>query len=371
MIDNQILIETIEKFLKGELNETELNEFNSLRQSNAEIDQLFVENSYFLEQLEKYSDTKKLSITIQETVADLKSKGFIKDTPISTQGQIIYMWNRYKKTIAVAASIAIVVSLLSSSIISIFTNNKETNLKPLVEKLIEQDVKYKKLERQITQIKNKDNRPVKTRVESKFRATGFMIDVNNNLIVTNAHVLTEATHKLIIENNNGDQFAAIAVYHNAENDIAILKIIDSDFEKLSPVPYSVKKSTADLGDEIFTLGFPKQEIVYGQGYISAQNGYQMDSSFYQLNTQVNEGNSGSPVINKNGELVGVISSKEEKVEGVVFAIKSSEIIDAINELKSIDEFKNSKITTNPCLRKSDRVSQIKKIKEYIFMIKGN
>ena len=40
------------------------------------------------------------------------------------------MWNRYKKTIAVAASIAIVVSLLSSSIISIFTNNKETNLKP-------------------------------------------------------------------------------------------------------------------------------------------------------------------------------------------------------------------------------------------------
>ena len=44
-----------------------------------------------------------------------------------------------------------------------------------------------------------------------------MIDVNNNFIVTNAHVLNEATHQLIIENNKGEHFKAESVYVNPDN----------------------------------------------------------------------------------------------------------------------------------------------------------
>ncbi len=371
-MDQSQLIADIEKYLQGEMNLEEKANFENLRQNNPEIDQLFVECTYFLDQLDQFGNQQALKKSIRETVDKLKQQGIIKNSPLSPKSKIIYLWNQYKRTIAVAASIAIIISFLSSSIFSFFTNVKVNNLRPLVEKIREQDVKYKKLETKVNQINTSDNTtPAKSKLESNFRATGFMIDVNNNYLVTNAHVLTEATHHLVVENNKGEQFAAEAIYSDNQNDIAILKIIDQDFKKLAPLPFSIKKSTCELGEPIFTLGFPKQEIVYGEGYISAKNGYQMDSIFYQLSTLANEGNSGSPVINKNGELVGVLSSKEESSEGVVFAIKSYNIFSVVNTLKKLPSFENIKITTNPILRKTDRVTQIKKIQEYVFMIKGN
>ncbi|MEN9964814.1 MAG: hypothetical protein RL582_1909, partial [Bacteroidota bacterium] len=84
-----------------------------------------------------------------------------------------------------------------------------------------------------------------------------------------------------------------------------------------------------------------------------------------------EGNSGSPVINKNGELIGVISQKSDGEDEVVFAIKSSSIFDAITEMKKIDDLKDVQITAKQSLNKSDRINQVKKVQEYIFMIKGN
>jgi S1-C subfamily serine protease len=335
-------------------------------------DQFVVEHLYFLSELKKFQQNKQLKSVLTETHNKLQLKGIINHTAYSQKEKVIFIWSKYKKTIAVAASIALIVSLFSATIITFFSHNKQNNIKPLVEKLKEQDDKYKKLEKQIGNLnieKNKtENKP---RVESKFRATGFLIDVNNNYVITNAHVLSEAKNQLFVENNKGEQYQVETVYTNIDNDLAILKIIDNDFKKLSPLPFTVKKSNADLGDQVFILGFPKQEIVYSEGYVSARNGYQMDTLYYQLNTSAHEGNSGSPVINKYGELVGVISSMETNTEGVVYAVKSENILNAINEMKKVKENSNIKIISRPVLRNLDRVSQIKRVQDYVFMIKGN
>ncbi len=373
-MDELLLAEMVERYIKGELSESECTQLNELRQNNSEIDQLVVENLFFLNQLNLYGNTKRYKESINETVSKLISEGFIKSNATPQPSNIIYLWNRYKKTVAVAASIAAIVSLVSASLITFFSNEKNNNIKPLVEKLKEQDDRYKKLEKKIDKINSRKESHAsieKPRLESKFRATAFFIDVNNNYLVTNAHVLNEATHKLIVENWKGDQFAAEAIYSNRTNDLAIIKITDPTFEKLSPTPYSIRKTNSDLGDAIFMLGYPKQEIVYGEGYISAKNGYKMDSAFCQLSTLANEGNSGSPVINKNGELIGVVSSKEANLEGVVFAIKSPNIYNAVNEINKSKGKNTIKITSRPILRRTDRVTQIKRIQDYIFMIKGN
>jgi len=373
-MDESLLIQTTERYFKGEMNEQEKISFEEFRNNNPEIDQLIVEQIYFLQTLNKLSDQKRLIQHTNDTVSKLTSEGFITNNKPKINADIISIWNKYRKAFAVAASIAIMVSVTCASIISVFRSSKQNSIKPLVEKLKEQDVKYKKLERQIGHLNEaaNSNSPIeKPRLESKFRATGFMIDVTNNYLVTNAHVIAEAKNHLIVENNKGEQYAAQVVYFNTEKDLAILKIIDADFVKLAPTPFSIQKNNADLGESVFILGYPKQEIVYGEGYISARNGFQMDTIFCQLSTIANEGNSGSPVLNKNGELVGVISSTETNVQGVVYAIKSSNIINAINEMKQTKENEDIKITSIPTLKKLDRINQIKKVQDYVFMIKGD
>lgn len=368
-MEDSLLIDATERYINGQMDANERIYFEELRKNNPEMDQQIVEYIYFIKELGKFGERKRLIHKINEASSLLSKQGLTKPFYSNPNARIVFLWNKYKKTIAVAASIAIIVSIISATVISLFSPGKQNNIKPLVEKLKQQDAKYKNLEKQIGQLNQLNKNEDKPRLESNFRATGFMIDVNNNLIVTNAHVLNEAAHQIIVENNNGEQFSAQSIYVNSNNDIAILKITDKDFKKMKPIPYSIKNKNADLGESVFILGYPKQEIVYGEGYISAENGYEMDTSFCQLSTLANEGNSGSPVINKNGEVIGIISSKETNSEGVIYAIKSSNIFNALEEIKK--ENGAAKITSKPILKNSDRKNQIKKVQDYVFMIKGN
>lgn len=374
MMEDTLLIDAAERFARGEMTAEEKLFFEELRKKSPELDQLVVEQLFFLNELDRYGSTKNFRHILQETETKLVGEGLITKSPLNGQAKIVYFWKRYKRTIAVAASIAGIISIISAGLISAFNIKKNENLNLLVGKLREQEIKSQQIEKKVNKLeKNVSSTTVveKPRVEATFRATGFLIDGNNNFIVTNAHVIKEAKNQLIVENNKGEQFVARSIYVNPATDIAILKVTDNDFKKLPPIPYSIRKSNAKLGEQVFMLGYPKQEIVYGEGYISAKNGYMMDTIYCQLSTSANEGNSGSPVITKNGELLGIITSMETNAEGVVFAIKSANIYRAIDEVKKMKEYKDIKITSQPSLKGADRTSQIEKVADYVFMVKGN
>ena len=85
----------------------------------------------------------------------------------------------------------------------------------------------------------------------------------------------------------------------------------------------------------------------------------------------NHGNSGGPIFNKRGEIIGVLSTKLSKADGVSFAIKSKNIYQIVNDLKAADSTSSDiKISSSTKLHDEDRVTQIKKIENYVYMVKA-
>jgi len=366
-----LLIDAVERFIRDEMPEQERIYFEEIRKNNPELDQAVVEHIFFLNELNNYSGGRNFRQKLQEVETSLVQEGFITKNSLKGKAKVVYLWKKYKRTLAIAASIVGFVSIFIASIISALSTQKENNITPLVEKLNQQENKTRQIENKVNQLAAANSQVIKPKLEARFRATGFLIDASNNFIITNAHVVNEAKNALIIENAKGEEFTAEAVYVDASKDLAIIKVTDSNFKKLPALPFNIRKSNAGLGEQVFMLGYPKQEIVYGEGYVSAQNGYLMDTIYCQLSTAANEGSSGSPVITMNGELIGILSSSKTNAHGVVYAIKSANIYQAVEEVKKLKQYPGIKVSTSPSLRGLDRVSQIKKVEDYVFMIKGN
>lgn len=366
-MEENILLDAIERYQNGEMSPEEKSYFEELRKQNSNIDEVAVEHLFFLEQFSKARKINSFKNTLNEVESKLESEGLISTNNKNVKTKVVTLWRKYRRTIAVAACIAGIVSLSTASLVSLYSENKKVAvITPLV------DNKLNQFEHKLNQMENKLNDATtvieKPKFEANFRASGFLAD-GNGYLITNAHVVDNARN-LIVENTKGEQFTAISVYSNPVTDLAILKITDTSFKKINSLPYTFPKVTAELAQPVFTLGYPREEVVYGEGYLSAKSGFYGDTSSYQISISVNPGNSGGPVINKNGDIIGIISSKETNADGVVFAVKSKNIYNALKEVKANKEI-TIKLPQVNSLKGLDRVHQIKKIEDFIYKVKGN
>src|SRR5690606_17768117 len=122
---------------------------------------------------------------------------------------------------------------------------------------------------------------------SQFGGTGFALS-GNGYVVTNYHVV-QGADSVYIQNNKGESFKTQTVYVDPVYDIAVLYIDDQAFTPMGNLPYTFKKSAADLGEDVYTIGYPRDEVVLGKGYLSAQTGFGGDSIQYQVSIPVNPG----------------------------------------------------------------------------------
>ena len=203
--------------------------------------------------------------------------------------------------------------------------------------------------------------------------SGFFIS-ETGYIVTNHHVIEKAS-EIEVEfkyNNKIIGFNAKVIQTDAINDLAIIKIDDDKFSNVGTIPYNFKIRSVDVGTDVFALGYPKaltimgKEIKFTDGRISSKTGFKGDITTYQSTTPIQPGNSGGPLFDFKGNLIGINNAKiiTEDVEGVSYSIKSSYLLNLIDVLpKTISLPSSTQLASKPL------TEQIKILSDYVVLIK--
>ncbi|HBJ34264.1 MAG TPA: serine protease [Planctomycetaceae bacterium] len=152
-------------------------------------------------------------------------------------------------------------------------------------------------------------------------------------ILTNYHVIKGAT-QLVVTLHDGKQFDATVVGHDVSNDIAILKIAPEGYELLPVQPG--RSERLKVGQRVFALGSPLGlEQTMTVGVVSSVNrtlpslSKRTMKSIIQIDAALNRGNSGGPLMNSRGELIGMntaIASRVGENSGIGFAIPAATIL---------------------------------------------
>ncbi len=170
--------------------------------------------------------------------------------------------------------------------------------------------------------------------------SGFIVS-EDGYIVTNHHVIEDASVLQIIM-SDGTEFAAQVIGYESSNDVALLKVEATDLP-------CVKLGSSDalvVGDQVAAVGNPLGELTstLTVGYVSAKDrivstdGTAMN--MLQTDAAINSGNSGGPLFNMKGEVVGITTAKYSgssnsgaTIEGIGFAIPIDDVIGIISDLK--------------------------------------
>ena len=202
--------------------------------------------------------------------------------------------------------------------------------------------------------------------------TGTCFAIGLNLVTTNYHVVENA-QTLVVSGINGDKntnYKAEVILTDKYNDLAVMRITDYRFKGFN-IKYGMESNVADIGTEVFVLGYPLtttmgEDIKLTTGVISSKTGFQGDVSLYQTSAPIQPGNSGGPLFNNKGNLIGIVNAKHKGAENVGYAIKLSylkNLLDSSNEtipLNSVNTISSLPLT-----------EKVKAITSCVLLVKAN
>lgn len=384
-LSQQQFYELADQYLRKELNDTDRLAFEAFCAENPSFSAQLSQHKEFISHMQATSrrmdfksqlalsakefrktQAKELKIAKQaqlSTAADADTK----ESQLPGETKVISILNRYKINSFIAAAAVAIVAVFSTLWVSGYYKTLEKTSSNYSALRREMNTVRKNVNAHNVALRNINSKKDADVSSSHYGATGFMV-TNDGYVVTNFHVVNGAD-SVYLQNNKGDSFKASIVYTDADKDLAILFIKDHNFKGSKNLPYTFKSAASELGEDIYTIGFPRDEAVYGQGYLSSATGYAGDTVSYQISIPVNPGNSGGPVLDNRGNVIGIISGKQTGIDGAAFAIKTQTLLSALKDIPT-DSLK-TKIVLNKKnnLKGLPRTEQVKHLRDYIYMVK--
>ena len=177
--------------------------------------------------------------------------------------------------------------------------------------------------------------------------TGFIVD-SNGIIVTNQHVVSDLEADYIVITSEGDEYDVIDIARDDSNDIAVLKV---DTTQLNPITLG-DSDTLVIGQTAIAIGTPlgtyvgsvttgvvsglDRDVIASTGWFGSSAKTYED--VIQTDAAVNPGNSGGPLLNTLGEVVGVNFATTSGADNISFALPINIVKDRIEEYRTYGKF---------------------------------
>lgn len=338
-------------YLNGKLSENEAADFEIRLNSDVVFANAFNQHKTLVNFLTENNEINNLKAQLNT----IHEKEFGADAKIISINRKETFIKRYGKTAMVAAGTALAVVFGAVAVLGLGIQKTSNQITELGLKLTATN------EAIVEGIKEGSQKPA--HAPANMEGSAFALN-NSGYIITSLHMINGAD-SVFIENKVFDRTSAKVILTDPKLDLAVLKIENKELYKNWQVPYSLNTKLADVGEKVFTLGYPRKDMVYGEGSLSSLSGFFNDTTMYQISIPVNPGNSGGPLLDDQGNIIGVIRGKITNAEATGFAVKSGEIIKSIRTIGG-----DSILTANkkPATKGLKRTEQIKRINPYVFNV---
>ena len=206
----------------------------------------------------------------------------------------------------------------------------------------------------------------------KSSGSGFGIS-SDGIIITCNHVVDGAKSIKVrgIDGNFDKGYSAKVLISDKNNDLSIIKIDDLSFSNIESIPFVIRSSTVNVGENIFVLGYPLRstmgdEIKLTNGIVSSKSGFQGDVTSYQISAPIQPGNSGGPLFDDKGNIIGIINAKHIGAENASYAIKTAYLLNLIDLMPA-----PPKLQTISTVSGKPLTEQIKVLKKFTYIIEIN
>jgi serine protease Do len=347
-------VDLFDDYLNGRLSADEKNNFDIRLETEPVFAQSFEQHKTLVNALAAQTQREAL----KDKLKRFHKEEFGNDAKIISLGESAI--KKFGKTAFIAASTGLIAVFSTMAILSTggYLLKKQSN-------------EITDLKREVVELKYSQNGIVSafTNPSAKtpyapanLEGSGFAIN-NKGFIITSWHMVNGAD-SIFLENKTTERTLAKVIISDPKLDIAVLKVEAENVYKNWNVPFGLNAKSIDLGERIYTLGFPRKEIVYGEGALSAVSGLYNDTTLYQISIPINPGNSGGPVMDEQGNLAGVVRGKLATAEGTGYAVKISDILNSIED----SHIEGLEFSTKRSLKSTKRSEQIKRISPYVFNI---